>query len=1146
MGKGSQATGGYWYRPAFHIGLGARMDAFLGVTAAGKTAWSGNVMQSGYIHIEAPNLFGGQDDQGGISGDLQISFGEPTQQPDPYLKAVFSQRGLSIVNSQFWNQFLTDLKAGKPIAADLQDAQIPAWRGLATVSFRGGWYGANNPYPQKPSFLFRAIKVGWEGDVNWDGSACWYPEKAEIAFGTTYAYDDIWKYRVEEPGSTADYSSPTYDDSAWTTGPGGFGSTAQGPQGVGTYIAAGEVGKTIWLRRTIPSTRGVAFELDVYHDDGAWVWWNGYPIALTATADVYHSTAVVPGNLVGDSNVVVLKVMDSVPSGTPSAIYAALALHPGSGTVGMNPAHILYYARTHSELGRDPVEAIDDASFRTGADWFYNQGIGFCTAYDPGSESVDDLTQRISKVAGCSVNRSPVDGKWYLDIANGVYDLASLPILTDDDVLDFSETPTTLDSAVNSVSVEYYDPIADTTVLTPPVEAMSLIDSFGRNHQDIQYHEVPTAALATRFAQRDEQSFVTPTRKFDLTTTRKTYAWRRNTYFRLQLRKRGIADMVCIIAGIESGTLKSGAMKLTVAQDTYSLPTTSFVQVDPGIDTRPSQIPLVIANQAAFEAPYFEVARNLSRADLQALPTDVGYLLTVAQDPATSLHYSVIVSTDGGATFAGSSNAAWCPSALIVEGDTLDAGLKTGFTITNGTLLESVAVGSAALWVGADHAEVCRVDAIDAAANTLTLGRGCADTPPCIHAANARIWFFDGFTGTDSVEYTDGQTIDVKLLTNTGSQQLDPSLATAIALTFDQRQFRPYPPGNLTINGSRYPAAIGGADGLTLTWAKRGRIVQADQLVDTTAADTSPEAGQSATLRIYGNADELIHTEAGLTAGGFAYSTAAETVDMGGGAAADPSWNNVISLLHLNGANGSTLIQDDKGKGWVANGTAKIDTTRSRFGGASLLLDGTGFGIYSTDVTGTGPGSGDFTYECFVYRTNTITTEQVLVCLRNAAISSFGNTLAIKNGYLAFSNGTNWTTSSSVVPLNAFAHVAVARASGTLRMFIDGAVVYQGTIANNFPDPDRIVVGAYDNSLSYTFTGSIDEVRLTNGVARYVAAFTPPAAPFPGQNTQALNGRLRIELESARDGLASLRHHNVVVRRAGYGFNYGMFYGGKA
>jgi hypothetical protein len=41
-----------------------------------------------------------------------------------------------------------------------------------------------------------------------------------------------------------------------------------------------------------------------------------------------------------------------------------------------------------------------------------------------------------------------------------------------------------------------------------------------------------------------------------------------------------------------------------------------------------------------------------------------------------------------------------------------------------------------------------------------------------------------------------------------------------------------------------------------------------------------------------------------------------------------------------------------------------------------------------------------------------------------------------------------------------------------------------------------------------------------------------------------LNGRVRIELEAIRDSLISYQSHNITTDRAGYGYNYGKYYGG--
>jgi hypothetical protein len=104
VGKSSKPIIGYWYRIAYQHGLTiGPIDAFLEFRGGEKTAWQGQLTASGTISVNAPNLWGGEKDQGGIVGNLAVMFGEPTQLPNAYLTSVFGN-------------------------------QTTAWRGFATVA----------------------------------------------------------------------------------------------------------------------------------------------------------------------------------------------------------------------------------------------------------------------------------------------------------------------------------------------------------------------------------------------------------------------------------------------------------------------------------------------------------------------------------------------------------------------------------------------------------------------------------------------------------------------------------------------------------------------------------------------------------------------------------------------------------------------------------------------------------------------------------------------------------------------------------------------------------------------------------------------------------------------------------------------------
>lgn len=805
MGKSSKPVVGFWYRAAYHHGITiGPIDAFLEFRGGDKTAWQGELTSSGTISINAPYLWGGEKDQGGIVGDVDVMFGEPTQVPNPYLVSVFG-------------------------------TQTTAWRGFTTLAFKGGRYGAMNPYPQKPSYKFRQILQGW------DDPGCWYPEKAQI---------------VVNPGMvfTADLAFP-----ATSAGAGSY---------AGVTLNSGFTASDVLV---VEKVLGMTYS--------AWSPWStdGDPLALgkpwTNAFNVTNNTTGVttqywgsgtPGGegmyaTIGEAETAAIGKYVLLTGGTSYTIWLAdtpvtdnrgglsVKVWKG-GTFGINPAHVLYYSRTNSEMGREPTSSINDASLRAAADKLYAESFGICPKWDPASESVEDFEKRICKLIGGSFTRSLEDSQWYLDLARGDYVLEDLPILTDDDILDFKEQPSLLDNAINSVSVSYFDPDKKETIVTPPVRALALVASFGTIHQTNEYPEIPKDDLAARVALRDLLTTSTPTRVFDQVTTRRTYNWRPNQYFRLQAPKRGIADMVCIVGDLQSGTLKSGAIKLKMTQDIYGLPSTSFVQVEPGVDTRPPQTPSAITLQRAIEAPYIEVVASLSRSDLAALPVDASYVMAVADNAAEDIDFTMIVAPSGG-DYVETAHGAWCSTATVNEAANYS---DTAFTVANGKRLDAVEVGMAALW----DEEIVRVDMIDVGAGTITLGRGCADTVRSLHDPDSRLWFYATGAARDITEYTAAETVDVKLLSNTGSQQLPEASATALPVTFVGRQALPYPPANVQIGGAARPATVSG--NIVVTWATRNRELQADQLIDATAASIAPEVDVRYALKFFDASDVLL------------------------------------------------------------------------------------------------------------------------------------------------------------------------------------------------------------------------------------------------------------------------------------------------
>lgn len=806
MGGTPKQTIGYWFYWAMCFGwCKGPVDAFLEFRAGDKTAWQGRLTASGRISINKPNLWGGEDNtgggSGGVVGDMDVMFGEADQMPNDYLISTFGP-------------------------------QQSARRGKFCTVFRGGKFGAFSANPKPVSAKIERILKDWQDDTPW------YPEKAVItldAAGSMPVDSAGWEYQQlpyeADPGHTnltppatgwqTDGAGPFSDDNLWTRTPNL---------------------SVFWIRKTV-SIPGAGLTIHAAADNGCVLFING---ELIGTSNPDNSD--IPGNQnfpvnfpvpsAGEYEIVVKAYTEST-SPTQAGNYLAVSI-TSQDLRGMNPAHILFDSLTHVDMQGEPVGAINDASFRAAADKLHSEGFGLCTDYDSGQETPKQFQQRICNVIGASLSQSRVDGLYYLDLIRGDYDLDSLPIIGEDDVISFSQDPSVITETGNKLSIEWFDPQKKETRTTAPVFAMGNVQSAGRviPAETKKYPEIPLESLALRVASRDLKSTSVPLSKFDLGTRATLRALRPGMNARLQLPSEGIADLVVVVGSVAHGTATKGDMKIVGVQNVYSMPSTVYVKPQESLWTPPSSTPVAAPNQRLIESPYVEIVANLSATELGALTSDSAFILALASRPPAGMNY-LLTTAAAGEDYEPHDNFDWCPSATIAGSASY---LDTDFVLTDASLLGRVELGSWALW----DEEIVRIDALDVGAGTVTVGRGCADTVPALHADASRIYFAGSWGGTDSRQYVGGDVVRAKLLTNAGGQ-LDPALAPELTVTLDDRQVRPYPPGAVKIDSEAYPATVTGI--FTVTWAHRNRVTQADQLVDTTGVSMTPVPNTRYALR---------------------------------------------------------------------------------------------------------------------------------------------------------------------------------------------------------------------------------------------------------------------------------------------------------
>ena len=211
-------------------------------------------------------------------------------------------------------------------------------------------------------------------------------------------------------------------------------------------------------------------------------------------------------------------------------------------------------------------------------------------------------------------------------------------------------------------------------------------------------------------------------------------------------------------------------------------------------------------------------------------------------------------------------------------------------------------------------------------------------------------------------------------------------------------------------------------------------------------------------------------------------------------------------LLKMNNAG----IYDETAKNNIqVIGDATTSTTQTKYSDTSVYFDGASDWIdlyYSENLI----LSSAFTIEAWVF----LSSSQSNQTLVNMALPHNTLVISLNRGgsgrtYVYIGNGSSWTGapainsgSGNTIAINQWYHVALTSDGTTLRLFHNGIIVgTSATLPSGFQGYARI--GAINTgSASEYFNGYMEDFRITKGVARYTANFTPPTAPLGFSNAE--------------------------------------------
>lgn len=194
--------------------------------------------------------------------------------------------------------------------------------------------------------------------------------------------------------------------------------------------------------------------------------------------------------------------------------------------------------------------------------------------------------------------------------------------------------------------------------------------------------------------------------------------------------------------------------------------------------------------------------------------------------------------------------------------------------------------------------------------------------------------------------------------------------------------------------------------------------------------------------------------------------------------------------------------------------------------GWSYYFDGTGDYISSTVPA---IGTGNFTFECWVYRTAQINNDSII---NIGGASELYIQLYQSSIVRAFIGGQQVTLDDPSPPndyLNRWFHIAVTRTSGTVRLFVDGVLKASGNYNTNLT-ATTAYIGSMDSTDGY-WQGYLSNLRLIVGTSLYTSTFTPSTTPLAAvANTKLLTCQSNRIIDNSPNQYTLTKGGDVSVR----------------
>jgi len=214
----------------------------------------------------------------------------------------------------------------------------------------------------------------------------------------------------------------------------------------------------------------------------------------------------------------------------------------------------------------------------------------------------------------------------------------------------------------------------------------------------------------------------------------------------------------------------------------------------------------------------------------------------------------------------------------------------------------------------------------------------------------------------------------------------------------------------------------------------------------------------------------------------------------------DPYLSSVSLLLYGEGTNNSTTFTDSSSspKAFSSVGSPIISTSYYKFGSSSIYVDGSSYIYSSTDNSGFGFGSGDYTLESWIWIPAN-NGEQTLIDTRkyNGAFVEGVGLYAVAQNKICVANNTEINITGPTTPTSTWTHIALVRYSGIVTLYVNGVSSgWNVSDTRTYSTSASIYIGGNLGG-GQLMNGYIDNLRITKGIARYTSNFAVTTSNFP-------------------------------------------------